>query len=185
MKFPIVSVSEATQQGSWFVFGLGTQLVEKERYKMHIQFIGFRSKACTGWTATARLSTQSLSSVQSAWRRSGWRRQTSSNHSCHMMPGSTSRSFRTQLRSMMVKHSVTHEPNTFHQQSHNANSICIRSANSFSAACNTSLSEARHVRTRIRPGLIHETTHGWAWTTSSSVVARVTQRQNDAQCARR
>ena len=91
---------------------------------------------------------------------------------------STPRSFRTQVRSMMVKHHVPHEPNTFHQQSHNASSICNRSATSRSAAGAATVSEARHVRTRIRPGLIQETTQGWAWATSSLVVSRVMHGQN-------
>ena len=73
---------------------------------------------------------------------------------------------------------VTHEQNTFHQQFHSVSSICTRSATLRSAVGGTTVSEARHVRRRIHPGLIQEATHEWAWTTSSSVEVQVTHVKN-------
>ena len=118
----------------------------------------------SGWTAPTRSSKEAHSSVQTYVRMAAKMVGTPDLEQSFLPHDAAfhSEEFPNQVRSMLVKHNVIHVPNTFHQQSHNACSICIGSGTSRSAAGANTVSEARHVRTRIRPGLTQETTHEWA-----------------------
>ena len=137
MKFLTRNFSEATLQRNWFVLGFGTQFTRSQRDGQRVRGapsvdLVLEREACIGWTVTTSKQVR-----LSAWcdQQHCWlRHQTLNRHSCRVTPGYNSRSSRIQSRSMMVKRNATLEPNTCHQQSHNADSICTRSATSHSAA---------------------------------------------------
>ena len=151
MKYPIVSIREATQQGNWFVFGLGIQrmVAQQDNQRMECHDTLEQTDTLLG---PVRLAAQLVNAPDFE----------------HAF------SKQIKVRSTMVKHHVTHKPNTSHQQSHNAFQICIRSATfPFRSWWNHCV--RGKAREDAHPsGFIQESLHE----SSSWVVAPVTHGQN-------
>ena len=137
VKFPTVSVSEAARYG---FFSRDGQRVERALQGVpSVDWVLEQGVCCLDCHDAHEQPGPLLCPVRPAAKLV--EAQTSNRHSCRMTPGHTSRSSRIESHSMMVERNAAHEHNTCHPQSHNANSICIRSGTSRSAAGANSVSE--------------------------------------------